>query len=363
MEEINMIKKSTIIKLAASAGLMTSFALTTQYSNINVFTPQTVQASSKFRVKLTHNAYIYNYRGKRRGRKVLKKGRKYTAYRTKRIHHKKYYYLGHHNYIKAGNAKKFEEKKASKYLFSVKLNLGAEIDVKPAGQISQWDMYGTVKVYQVQKVNNQTWYKLGRDRWVKASETNKNPDSTAVLNNNKTYSVTSSKDTSKTKTVTKADISSRGIRKLNITEENEIKEKFLQKVNSWRAQQGLKPFKTTSLTNQGAQIRANEGATLFPKLMDTQHIRPNGQSFWTAFSNSDQILKEVAAWAEYQDDSTDDMAQSAFDTFVYNDAGSNWGHREALRSNYDKPLIGIGVSSVIVDGEPYMILYGDIGKE
>ena len=178
-----MIKKSTLIKLAASAGIITGFAVTTQYSNSTIFTPQAVEASSKFRVKLTHNAYIYDYRGKRRGRRGLKKGRTYTAYRAKRIHHKRYYYLGHHNYIKSANAKKYTKAKTSKYLFTGKLNPGAEIDVKPAGHISQWDMYGTVKVYQVQKINNQTWYKVGKNRWVKASETNKNPDSSTPNTN------------------------------------------------------------------------------------------------------------------------------------------------------------------------------------
>lgn len=360
-----MIKKSTIIKLAASAGLMTSFALTTQYSNINVFTPQTVQASSKFRVKLTHNAYIYNYRGKRRGRKVLKKGRKYTAYRTKRIHHKKYYYLGHHNYIKAGNAKKFEEKKASKYLFSVKLNLGAEIDVKPAGQISQWDMYGTVKVYQVQKVNNQTWYKLGRDRWVKASETNKNPDSNdSNINTNSTDHNSNSAPSNKNEGKQEEQYTyiNRGVKKLTSEEIQQIKNKFLKDVNNWREQQNLKSFNSPIWINKGSQLRADESIPHFIKTMQTNHERPNGLGITTAFSNPSQVNGEVTAWFEYGDESANELADEAFESFVYNDADSNWGHRRELSWNYQNPIMGIGVTSVIRNGSPFMIIYADMGN-
>lgn len=337
MEEINMIKKSTIIKLAASAGLMTSFALTTQYSNINVFTPQTVQASSKFRVKLTHNAYIYNYRGKRRGRKVLKKGRKYTAYRTKRIHHKKYYYLGHHNYIKAGNAKKFEEKKASKYLFSVKLNLGAEIDVKPAGQISQWDMYGTVKVYQVQKVNNQTWYKLGRDRWVKASETNKNPDITNnKIQSNVEYSKNTEKSTnsslSSNKTVQKKEDSNEdnNFSKIVTSEfAKKVSNLFITKLNKLRRQNNLAPVTQDPELQNFSEQRASE------ILQNFSHNRPNGKDF-----NLYEVIDGDYA-SPYT--SPDEMAESILHTFIFDDASANWAHKHTLLSP-DVKTIGCSIA-------------------
>lgn len=353
-----MIKKSTIIKLAASAGLMTSFALTTQYSNINVFTPQTVQASSKFRVKLTHNAYIYNYRGKRRGRKVLKKGRKYTAYRTKRIHHKKYYYLGHHNYIKAGNAKNYKHSKENKstYLFTVKLNPGAEIDLKPEGQISPWDMYGTVKVYQVKSISGHTWYKLGNNRWVNASDTNRKQNVNSEKNSKSEQSSSNYSDQ------TYSNQQSRGIRKLNNQEIQEVKDRFIQDVNNWRKNQGLKPYQSTSWINSGSQLRAEENITNFMNTSSTTHTRPNGEKFWTAFANPENTNGEVLDAHSYQDESTKDIADGAFNSLVYNDADSNWGHRKELGWNYEKPIMGVGVASVIKDGEAYIILCADMGN-
>ena len=48
-----MIKKVTLIKAAATTGLVSTFAIGAQYSNPNIFTPQTVETSSKIKVKLT----------------------------------------------------------------------------------------------------------------------------------------------------------------------------------------------------------------------------------------------------------------------------------------------------------------------
>lgn len=361
-----MIKKSTLIKLAASAGIITGFAVTTQYSNSTIFTPQAVEASSKFRVKLTHNAYIYDYRGKRRGRRVLKKGRTYTAYRAKRIHHKRYYYLGHHNYIKSANAKKYTKAKTSKYLFTVKLNPGAEIDVKPAGHISQWDMYGTVKVYQVQKINNQTWYKVGKNRWVKASETNKNPDSSTPNTNSSSRdynSVQSSSNLNESQQKNQYKYTDRGVKKLSSEEIQQIKERFIQDVNNWRSEQGLTPFKTNNWISSGSQTRANESLPVFERTFDTSHTRPNGEAFWTAFAEPDNTNGEVTSWYSYQDESTNELADEIFEGFVYKDAASNWGHRKVLAKNYSNPLIGVGITSTIKEGVPYMIVYANVGHE
>ncbi|WP_233551638.1 SLAP domain-containing protein [Lactobacillus sp. ESL0230] len=57
-------------------------------------------AKNNYPIKLKHNAYIYNKNGKRKGKKVLKKGRTYTVYGKKTIRGKQYYKLSHGLYIK-----------------------------------------------------------------------------------------------------------------------------------------------------------------------------------------------------------------------------------------------------------------------
>lgn len=56
---------------------------------------------------LVHNAYVYNYKGKRikssLGKYFIKKGTSMSYVGTKKIKGKKYYNLGHGEYIKAGN--------------------------------------------------------------------------------------------------------------------------------------------------------------------------------------------------------------------------------------------------------------------
>lgn len=58
---------------------------------------------------LSHNAYVYNSKGKRvdngLGKYFIKKGTSMSYVGTKKIHGKKYYNLGHGEYIKAGNVK------------------------------------------------------------------------------------------------------------------------------------------------------------------------------------------------------------------------------------------------------------------
>ncbi|MDF7682288.1 SLAP domain-containing protein [Lactobacillus sp. ESL0679] len=52
---------------------------------------------------LKKNSYIYNSKGKRVGKKILKKGKRIKTYGTKTIKGKKYYYLGNGKYVVAAN--------------------------------------------------------------------------------------------------------------------------------------------------------------------------------------------------------------------------------------------------------------------
>lgn len=76
--------KKNLIKLTAGIGLSTAMLLAGAVSEQS-FQPQTVEAASSYRVRLKHNAYVYNYRGKRIRKGSLKKGRVLRVYRSKQI--------------------------------------------------------------------------------------------------------------------------------------------------------------------------------------------------------------------------------------------------------------------------------------
>ncbi|WEV52127.1 SLAP domain-containing protein (plasmid) [Lactobacillus sp. ESL0731] len=104
-------KINKIISLSAAALLSIGAIGNTTY---NTFAPQTVQAAKKatskkaktFKIKLKKNAKVFTKNGKRKGKKLLKKGQTYTVYGTKTIHGKKFYRISQNRYIKAINAKK-----------------------------------------------------------------------------------------------------------------------------------------------------------------------------------------------------------------------------------------------------------------
>ena len=77
------------------------------------FESSTVQAASSTK-KLTHNAVVYNAKGKRVGKKNLKKNKKVRILGTKRINGKAYYKIGKNSYVRTANFKKVVKSNAKK---------------------------------------------------------------------------------------------------------------------------------------------------------------------------------------------------------------------------------------------------------
>ena len=77
------------------------------------FESSTVQAASSTK-KLTHNAAVYNAKGKRVGKKTLKKNKKVRILGTKRINGKAYYKIGKNSYVRTANFKKVVKSNAKK---------------------------------------------------------------------------------------------------------------------------------------------------------------------------------------------------------------------------------------------------------
>lgn len=100
------LKKNLLVSVAAVALLSAGAGIVSQESNTQVVEAKAVSK------KLTHNAAVYNSKGKRTHAKTLKKGKKVRVYGTKNIKGKKYYRIGKNKYVKIANFAK-PKKKAS----------------------------------------------------------------------------------------------------------------------------------------------------------------------------------------------------------------------------------------------------------
>lgn len=94
-----MTKKKILLGLSIAA-LMTVGTGTIVNSNLGK--PQEVIAASRIK-KLRHRAAVYKSSGRRRGKKVLARGKKLRILGTKIIKGKKYYRIGKNRYVKAAN--------------------------------------------------------------------------------------------------------------------------------------------------------------------------------------------------------------------------------------------------------------------
>ena len=179
--------KKSLVKLTAGIGLSTALLLGGSVTS-NVFPSSTVEAASSYKVTLRHNAYVYNYKGYRIRKASLKKGKILKVYRSKNINGKKYLYIGKHQYIKSANASKYNSKNqqanAKSYLFTVKVNPGSDLYTAPNGDLSNWSMENTQRVYAVTTDSKgETWYKLAKNNWIKSTDTNKPQNNTATITN------------------------------------------------------------------------------------------------------------------------------------------------------------------------------------
>ncbi|MDX5063914.1 SLAP domain-containing protein [Lactobacillus crispatus] len=351
-------KKQNIKKLVASAvltiGLISPMAVANQSGNSLLATNNTVQAATR-QIKLTHNAYIYNYRARRVGRKVLHKNTTHTYFSTKKIHGKRYYRIGHNKYIKAGNARVLSSNTGESItptsintsslgspIFKIHMLYDDTNDIYKTSSDSSWcgNKYFKEGIYNVYASKNGK-YEIGQNLWVLNNAGEKIADSNNLnavneKKSSKSSNSTHSKQPAKTSTKDKL---------YNDQDIESVKENFINYVNDWRTKQGLKPFTlvTTGWLANGANIRANDNVQLIHQTGDFGHTRPNGQPWYTAFEHP-YSLKGGALSSISDEFSPKDSAYDAFYRFVYDDADSNWGHKKALGENLNDPKMAIGIA-------------------
>lgn len=333
--------KKSLVKLTAGIGLSTALLLGGSVTS-NVFPSSTVEAASSYKVTLRHNAYVYNYKGYRIRKAPLKKGKILKVYRSKNINGKKYLYIGKHQYIKSANASKYNSKatkvRAKAYLFTVKVNPGSDLYTAPNGDLSNWSMENTQRVYAITTDSKgETWYKLAKNNWIKSTDTNKPQNNTATITNKSSsnQAVSNSKNqTNEEKSKTNNSPTSKpkitNVQTLATPQyASEIAQSFITQLNEVRQKMGKGTLSLDANINDFANIRSNELLTQF------SHVRPDGSSF----NYSECISMEMID----KNTTPSQAAKKVLDRFLYDDASWNWGHRNALLDN-DCKKIGVGVS-------------------
>lgn len=144
-------------------------------------------------------------------------------------------------------------------------------------------------------------------------------------------------------------------------------ELFIEKVNVLRVQKGLQPLQNNNSVLQSvANTRIYEITTQFErngKLVD--HSRLDGRKIYTLFDEkglNGTHLGEVYGIMTSTDDITpEQFAQRRFYRMIYDDAGSNWGHRDILLS-VKKPFtqIAVSVGFANVNGRIWAVLVVDL---
>lgn len=335
------INKKSLVKLTAGIGLSTALLLGGSVTS-NVFPSSTVEAASSYKVTLRHNAYVYNYKGYRIRKASLKKGKILKVYRFQNINGKKYLYIGKHQYIKSANASKYNSKatkvSAKAYLFTVKVNPGSDLYTAPNGDLSNWSMENTQRVYVVTTDSRgETWYKLAKNNWIKSTDTNKPQNNTATITNKSSsnQAVSNSKNqTNEEKSKTNNSPTSKpkitNVQTLATPQyASEIAQSFITQLNEFRQKMGKGTLSLDANINDFANIRSNEFLTKF------SHVRPDGSSFKYLECNSMEMIDKNTTPSQ--------AAKKVLDRFLYDDASWNWGHRNALLDS-DCKKIGVGVS-------------------
>lgn len=372
MKKLNA--KKIIVGTVISMGLTLPLAATTNGNLLGH--PQNVEAAT-MKVALKHNAFLYNSKGHRVGKRKLYRGHSYTYYSVKSINGKVFYRVGKNRYIKSGNVKTSyilgRKKHAKKHTNRVntgsieETNTNTKLTINTAGMgtpkfqvsidktnadvfsashttangswIGTMALDGTYNVY----AEDNGMYEIGNGQWIhsdiaevisnNSQQTNQgNTDETPSSN---TYAQSTNPATnSKNKSANNASNS-----KVVMTEsqKEEVIRYFLQLVNEKRKHEGVSPLTLDSHLSQEATKRAvHDGTTLYNTGDEDHHRDENGNRLVPADASA-----EVCSGIGFNG-STKQTAQIAFNGFIYYDADCNWEHKKILLSpSYTK--IGLGV--------------------
>ncbi|WEV38625.1 SLAP domain-containing protein [Lactobacillus sp. ESL0680] len=307
-------KKSKYFKFIASSTLALGLV---GLSNAQSNNQNTVFAASTYQVLLTHNSYIYNSIGHKVSGPSLKKGTKQKIAATKKINGKNYLKLKKNRYIKQANTKKVTD--TTSY---INIDDSRQVYLKPNGEKQQLWVTGKNKIYETMITSDgMTWYRIGESKWIKSVP---DPDMDITDSTNKP-AASNSENNTQTAAPTKD--------MLTTDYKLAVEKRFVEDVNNWRAQADIKPLTINPELHDYATQRAIEAGNYHEKYHTSdKHTRPDGSISAHGEVETGEVLTR----------NPNDLADDAFNEFIYNDASANWGHRDLLK-NSECTRIGVSI--------------------
>lgn len=318
-----MINKKSITKI--SSGLLIGLGLVTLQQN-----PSSVSAASSPRVQLRHNSYVYSSTGKRKGKASLKRGTYLKTFGKRSIKGKAFYKIGKGRYIKKVNTVIPPKEDKDPVLFTVYLKDDAEFYTKPNGKHSLYTLMGKQNVYQTYKDNNgNTWYRIKYQNWVKSSDTQKSK----VKEDKEVPTSANWDDPNDNTSIEVEEEMKSNLPSGTALDQNTIEETarcFEKLVNDWRASQGV----ATKVT----YVTSRYDYDVSRAVQNAQHY----DKYKVSDKHAGAKYGELETLVTYN--APQKMAQEAFKQFVYEDAPSNFAHRDILKYTSLK-TIGIGLAT------------------
>lgn len=318
-----MINKKSITKI--SSGLLIGLGLITLQQN-----PSSVSAASSPRVQLRHNSYVYSSTGKRKGKVSLKRGTYLKTFCKRSIKGKVFYKIGKGRYIKKVNTVIPPKEDKDPVLFTVYLKDDAEFYTKPNGEHSLYTLMGKQNVYQTYKDNNgNTWYRIKYQNWVKSSDTQKSK----VKEDKEVPTSANWDDPNDNTSIEVEEEMKSNLPSGTALDRNTIEETarcFEKLVNDWRASQGV----ATKVT----YVTSRYDYDVSRAVQNAQHY----DKYKVSDKHAGAKYGELETLVTYN--APQKMAQEAFKQFVYEDAPSNFAHRDILKYTSLK-TIGIGLAT------------------
>ena len=296
-----------------------------------------VLAASFPRVQLRQNSYVYSSKGNKKSKVSLKRGTYLKTYGKKSIKGKVYYNIGNGRYVKKINTVIPPKEDKDPVLFTVYLKYDAEFYTKPNGKNSLYTLIGKQNVYETYTDSDgHIWYRLKYHNWVKASDTQKSkpkedkdiPTSDNWDDPNDNTSIEEVKDElSSIPTGT-------AFNRSTIVETAKCFEKL---VNDWRASQGVDT--KMSYTDKHFDYDVSRS------IHDAQHF--------DAYHDSDRHQGSSNFYGELEalvkEGTPQQMAQEAFNNFVFYDGSANFAHRDHLKRR-SCTSFGLGLASTHKNG-------------
>ncbi|MBP2057128.1 hypothetical protein J2Z60_000290 [Lactobacillus colini] len=275
---------------------------------------------------------------------TLKKGTKLyagtshaTYGKVATIKNSKMYRIGRNQYVKLANFTYSSNNSSSnssstKSLFTVNVTGAGMVHTSPNGEGTHEALFGKRKVFEEKyDSNNVMWYRIGNNKWIISTDTDTPKGSISSTSESNTEKADTGFNNSSTTAVQVTNNTQSNTSKSSTNVQltpaiiKQTEEEFVKLVNNWRASQGLAPVTIDSSLDSYALQRAKHDATAWDATQQPDYHQGASIKYY-----------EISYLVDLS--TPDKMAKDAFNTFVYNDASANWGHRDTLKSTDLKTL-------------------------